>query len=414
MTNETLAKAEMGEIKSLIPTNFTLYNEYRQEIKVTTGTSTNEVKARHGTYTTQFAQIYELPVGDRLIRLIDTPGVHSIGSRHDDDDIFANIFAKIATVNELHGICIFLNRKTKFRETHLKEILTHLHRDAYKNIIFCFTHCRETVRDNILSPSIGEDLYKPTEALPALFTVLREIENVSIPCWNGNIFYYDSEAYRYLAAIKNQPPVKFSASERENFITSWSKSLQETRRAIEQIATLQPLTIKKVLDLIQTKQLLRRFYRTHAEINKIIEINLKQKEHLKNEIEGIEGPFQRRLASSELSYIDRNKTLIDNHDKEIRKYKQELQIIAEAYSDVTRFVKRNSIIPDYDTRSQCKYLNETLAKEFSPPSTPQVCKQMDYGDICKLFDNLCELEHSGTILKDAIDYCMNTQKANFL
>ncbi len=65
-----------------------------------------------------------------------------------DKENFQNILAYISYYEEIHGICILLkpnnSRLTVMFEFCVKELLTHLHKSAAANILFCFTNARST------------------------------------------------------------------------------------------------------------------------------------------------------------------------------------------------------------------------------------------------------------------------------
>ena len=65
-----------------------------------------------------------------------------------DKENFQNILAHLSYYNEIHGICILLkpnnSRLTVMFQFCIKELLTHLHKSAADNIVFCFTNARNT------------------------------------------------------------------------------------------------------------------------------------------------------------------------------------------------------------------------------------------------------------------------------
>lgn len=309
LSYDTLEEAEKGELKSLIPTQFTVYNDDHEKIIVTTGNSRNEVHS-DGQSATQSTQMYEFQVGNHWIRIIDTPGVGDVRGPDQDKRNFENILATIATIDDLHGICILLkpnnSRLTLTFRFCVKELLTHLHRDACENIIFCFTNSRGT-------------FYKPGDTLPSLLTLLAETKTVKIPCKKDNIFCYDSESYRFLAAIKNTPPVPFSLSERENFSKSWLKSIEETNRTIKYIENLKPHKIKNTISLNNTRQLVLKLTRPLAEINKLMQTNIKILEDDMQDLQQMKGTREELLKKRmmkqkgiDVRKIDHPKTVCSN------------------------------------------------------------------------------------------------------
>lgn len=62
---------------------------------------------------------------------------------------FRNILAQISLYQKIHGICILLKPNDSRLDVVFKycigELLTHLHKEAAKNIVFCFTNARATL-----------------------------------------------------------------------------------------------------------------------------------------------------------------------------------------------------------------------------------------------------------------------------
>ena len=88
--------------------------------------------------------------------MIDTPGIGDTEGLEEDKRNFAATLAFIANLEELHGICILLKPNNARLSENFKycidELLLHLHVNAAKNILFCFTNARGT-------------LYKPGEKI---------------------------------------------------------------------------------------------------------------------------------------------------------------------------------------------------------------------------------------------------------
>jgi predicted GTPase len=82
-------------------------------------------------------------MGDLVIRLIDTPGIGDTRGIEQDKRNFADILSTLASFDKLHGILILLKpnsaRLTLMFKFCVTELLTHLHRDAARNMVFGFT-----------------------------------------------------------------------------------------------------------------------------------------------------------------------------------------------------------------------------------------------------------------------------------
>jgi len=105
----------------------------------------------------------------------------------------ADILGVFRTYKTLHGILILLKLNvallTVMFRFCIKQLLTHLHRNAAENIVFGFTNTR------------GSN-YKPGDTFKPLETLLREYETVKLGLFEHNVYRFDSESFRYLAARK--------------------------------------------------------------------------------------------------------------------------------------------------------------------------------------------------------------------
>lgn len=274
MKFSSLDSAENGNPMHPIPTQFTVCDKKFREVRIVTGTGANEV-FESGQSATQESRVYLFKLGDKQVKLIDTPGIGDTRGNEQDFKNFRNILSTLAHFEEIHGICILLKPNTArlnvmFRFC-VKELLTYLHQEASKNIIFCFTNSRST-------------FYKPGDTLPALTELLRETKDVVIPLKNDNVFCFDTEAYRFLAAIKNSPPLEFQKEERNYFAESWQKSTQETQRLIQYVSQLPPHRTDATICLNNARYSIIRLARPLAEIHRLIQTN---KTILNEEIESI-------------------------------------------------------------------------------------------------------------------------------
>ncbi|RYO86101.1 hypothetical protein DL762_004896 [Monosporascus cannonballus] len=150
-----------------------------------------EVDGSRGDSATQKTGVYRIPIGDRIVRIIDTPGVGD-------------------------------------------ELLTYLHRDAATNIIWGFTNTRQ-------SNYMPGDSYKPLERL------LQQHESLGLSLTPDNVFCFDSESFRCLAAQKQGC---VPTENLNDFRRSWERSAEEKNRLLQYVSSLQPhsVTAAKVND----------------------------------------------------------------------------------------------------------------------------------------------------------------------
>ena len=191
--------------------------------------------------------------------MIDTPGVGDVRGASQDRINMANIIKEISHFRELHGICILMKANESrinimFRYC-IKELLTHLHQEACKNIIYCFTNSRA-------------NFYKPGATITSLKQFFSQNLQFKFEFSASTVYCFDSESYRYLAAVKNKPiPVRFVNNERGDFLKSWERSANETRRMIEYISKLPAHVVQSTLTLNNARDLIFQLIRPIADIS---------------------------------------------------------------------------------------------------------------------------------------------------
>ncbi|CAF0741610.1 unnamed protein product [Adineta ricciae] len=146
----------------------------------------------------------------RRLRIIDTP---DLGNTRDMQYILEYIY----DLTHLNAICVLLKpnmtRMTDLVSTCLNQFFELLGSKFSRNVIFCFTNARPT-------------LYTPGESAPLL---------KDIPFNKENTFCFDNESFRYLVALQNK--IQFTAEQKREYETSWSKSVQESQRFLTYIRT---------------------------------------------------------------------------------------------------------------------------------------------------------------------------------
>ena len=190
------------ELMSPVKSSFIITDEDLERTTVETGKDDNECQIV-GQSATQGTKAHVFTYkGSVNVRLIDTPGIGDTRGIPQDKANFQNILAYISYYEEIHGICILLKpnnaRLTVMFEFCIKELLTHLHKSAARNIVFCFTNARNTN-------------YRPGDTYPALAKLLEDNKHVPIDLRKEIIYCMDNESFRYIAAIKHG--VKFEQTD---------------------------------------------------------------------------------------------------------------------------------------------------------------------------------------------------------
>ena len=119
----------------------------------------------------------------------------------------------------MHGICFLIKstetRKTAFFRYCITELLTHLHKSACNNIVFCFTFSRSS-------------FYGPGDGFATVKSFLDdELKEVGLNLRpKVNCFFIDNEAYRFLVAKKQGFP--FAPNQENDYEQSWFNSVAQT------------------------------------------------------------------------------------------------------------------------------------------------------------------------------------------
>jgi predicted GTPase len=275
---------------SVIPSSFAMVDENRVRVNVIISSDANE-ELKTGQSSTQFPKAHVFDIDERLkLRIIDTPGLGDVRGIEEDKNNFKNILSYISNYENINAICILLKPNEArlelgFRYV-IKELLTQLHKDEIKNIIFCFTNTRGT-------------FYEPGETWDTLKELLSEVKQTSgkqIPLTNDNVFCFDNEPFKLLAALKQG--VQFTIQVMRDYESSWNRSSETLKKMVTYILDLQVHDVCQTLSLNDARQMIISLAKPLAEITRNIEKNIKICEDRVNE-----------LASGDLSIAELKKKL---------------------------------------------------------------------------------------------------------
>lgn len=241
------------------------------QIKI--GNSQEEHDGSRGQSATQKTLTYPIFVGSTMVRLIDTPGIGDTRGLEQDRKNMADVLSVLRNYQELHGILVLLkpnnSRLNVMFKFCIKELLTHLHRNAAHNMVFGFTN----TRGSNYNPG---DTFKPLEAL------LSEYRDVNLGLFHNTVYCFDSESFRYLAAHKQG----VNLGSFDDYFRSWEQSAIESRRLLNYIRGLEPHQVQNTLSLNETRHLVLQLTKPMAEIaqkiNDTIELNERDTELLRN------------------------------------------------------------------------------------------------------------------------------------
>jgi hypothetical protein len=176
----------------------------------------------------------------------------------------------------------------------IKELLIHLHRNAVKNIVFGFTN----TRGSSYNPG---DTFKPLESL---LTKYRR-EGIDIALSEDNVYCFDSESFRYLAALKQGEDLGYRKENSE----SWGYSVKECRRLVEHLEGLPPHKVTNTTNLNEVRRTILQLTEPMAKLSQDIEdtivANLADIEDLKSKTMKQE-ELESKLSVQEKVPIGRN------------------------------------------------------------------------------------------------------------
>lgn len=244
-----------------IPASFMLTDKSFQQQIISTGIDKNE-KPGDGQSSTQYPKTFVFRQDDFTLRVIDTPGMGDTAGIDKDKENFQNILTHIARLDKLHGICILLkpnnSRLTALFEYCIKELLTNLHKNACRNIIFCFTNSRST-------------FYHPGDTMAPLLKLLRD-NQINIALNKDTVYSVDNEAIRYLAAITNS--MQYNQTERQLFNTSWITTMKEEDRLLKYVSSIPAHEVQHTLSINNARHMIWNLTKPLAELTHTIQQNL--------------------------------------------------------------------------------------------------------------------------------------------
>jgi GTPase SAR1 family protein len=221
------------------------------------GSDKDEQDGSKGASATQQATVYPIYIGGTLVRLIDTPGIGDTRGQDQDRENLANVLSVLRNYPDLHGILILLKpnnaRLNVMFRFCVKELLSSLHRSAAENIAFGFTNTR------------GSD-YKPGDTFTPLQALLSEYKDVIPGLYDFNVYCFDSESFRYLAAQKQGINMGTIADYRR----SWDQSTKEADRLMAYFRTLAPHHTQRTLSLNETRHLIAQLTAPMQQISRAI------------------------------------------------------------------------------------------------------------------------------------------------
>ncbi|RPB20399.1 hypothetical protein L211DRAFT_813285 [Terfezia boudieri ATCC MYA-4762] len=232
---------------------------------VSSGVSKNEKDGSKGHSATQQTLVHTVQIGSRIVRLFDTPGIGDTRGAMQDTENMADILSVLSNYDKLHGILILLKpnnaRLTVMFRFCIKELLTHLHRDATRNMVFGFTNTR------------GSN-YKPGDTFEPLKRELACNKEVEIGLFEETVYCFDSESFRYLAGYHQG----VTLGDQADYNRSWEKSAHESHRLLKYFENLKPHQVTSTVSLNETRHLITELTKPMAEIMQVMNDTIKVNE----------------------------------------------------------------------------------------------------------------------------------------
>lgn len=240
MRFESLADVEKNDPIVLIPTSFLITTRIIKhahshitdfnEILIQFGEpDTNEQHNDQGQSVTQQCKSYRIVINDQTrLNIIDTPGIGDTRGLAQDQLNIEHILSFIRKLPHLTAVCILLKPNVERLHASFRLYLHQLFDIIHSNMIFCFTNARST-------------LYMPGNTVLLLQDLLKQFSNDHVIFNHKNTFCFDSESFRYVAAMKQG--IRFSDQQDREYDQSWIRSTNETARFLRYIQSLKSSSI---------------------------------------------------------------------------------------------------------------------------------------------------------------------------
>ncbi|KAK8859054.1 P-loop containing nucleoside triphosphate hydrolase [Apiospora arundinis] len=267
------------KLEYAIPSSFTIqhFDEDHPEngfveCNVKIGQDDEEQDGSAGQSATQSPTVYRLQIGDRLVRLIDTPGIGDTRGEDFDKINMSKVLSTLNRFSNLHGVIILLKpnnaRLNVVFKFCVQELLTHLHRDAVRNIIWGFTNTRQSN-------------YGPGDSMKPLKTLLAKHASLGLRLTPKNVFCFDSESFRCLAAKKQ---ADYTMNNLDDFRRSWDRSAKQTTALLEHVESLEAHRVKSTMSINRAREIIERLTQPMADITDSIERTIRLNEEKVKEL----------------------------------------------------------------------------------------------------------------------------------
>ena len=252
----SLQQATDGKPMVLIPVSFMItVGDHFQEKLIEFGQfDANENHNQIGQSVTQYCKSYTFSTRKHVrLRIIDTPGFGDTRGVEQDDQNIDHILSYISQLSHLNAICFLLKPSvarlhSSFRSCFM-QLMNFFGTDVRDNIIFCFTNTRST-------------FYTPGDTSTLVKSMLAELSDEQRPLFDRkNTFCFDSEAFRYLAMVQQEPALAFTGGEKVDFEKSWQISGNESNRLFDSLGSYKEISTDQLHSINHAQMMIRSLIR---------------------------------------------------------------------------------------------------------------------------------------------------------
>jgi hypothetical protein len=271
-----------------------------------------------------------------------------------------DVLSVLRSYDNIHGIIILLkpnnSRLTFMFRFVIQELLTHLHQSAARNMVYAFTNTRGTN-------------FTPGDSFVPLEELLNEFKKVLPPLSQSNIYCFDSESFRYLAA-KKQAGLDLGGI--EDYRRSWEKSSRESQRLRNHFQTIQPHPVKNTVSLNATRYLIETLVAPMLQVSKTILRSISESEKKRLELDQTNATGEDLKAKLRIP-----KTVVEAHESDRHVTAcNHIDCVKKVDGKPERAKTSNKIVEEEKIRkSLCKFSSTTdftvrEPADFSPGHNP--------------------------------------------
>lgn len=276
-TFEEITKS-IKNLTEIVPSQFTYPDSTGKQWEIKSKFSDANENLKNGDSATQAPTAYKFFFDNKVLRIIDTPGIGDTGGSEKDKKNFEQILQYLQQYNQLNGIVIIIksseNRNTLYLKYCITELIFQLHRNVMQNIVFCFTYSQ-----------ISPGTFGQGESFKTIKAFLEdEIKSVNIKLEPGkNAFFIDNDAYRYLVAKSQGYP----GNDIQEMLhgNCWKHSAEEFKKMFNHIFSFSPHKLTETISLNNARKIAAELTEPIAHLSQNIEENINKIEQMKKELE---------------------------------------------------------------------------------------------------------------------------------